>query len=85
MLLSQGVRRLGSAALDLCYVAAGRLDGFWEVRLKPWDVAAGGLIAQEAGGAVTDIHGGPDFLGPTSSILACSPGIQAHMLAVING
>jgi len=55
------------------------------VRLKPWDVAAGGLIAQEAGGAVTDIHGGPDYLGPTSSILACSPGIQAHMLAVING
>ena len=84
MLLSQGVRRLGSAALDLCYVAAGRLDGFWEVRLKPWDVAAGGLIAEEAGASVTDIRGGPDYLGPPSSILACAPGIQAKMLAVLN-
>jgi myo-inositol-1(or 4)-monophosphatase len=84
MLLSQGVRRLGSAALDLCYVAAGRLDGFWEVRLKPWDVAAGGLIVEEAGGAVTDIQGDPDYLGPPSSILACAPGIQARMLAVLN-
>jgi myo-inositol-1(or 4)-monophosphatase len=85
MLLSQGVRRLGSAALDLCYVAAGRLDGFWEVRLKPWDVAAGGLIAQEAGAMVSDIHGGPDFLRPPCSILACAPGIQAPMLAVLIG
>ena len=84
MLLSQGVRRLGSAALDLCYVAAGRLDGFWEVRLKPWDVAAGGLIVEQAGGAVTDIHGGPDYLGPPCSILACAPGIRDYMLAVIN-
>lgn len=85
MLLSQGVRRLGSAALDLCYVAAGRLDGFWEVRLKPWDVAAGGLIAQEAAAAVSDIRGGPDYLSAPSSILACAPGIQAAMLAVLNG
>ncbi|HEX7973367.1 MAG TPA: inositol monophosphatase family protein, partial [Anaerolineales bacterium] len=53
-LLSQGVRRLGSAALDLCYVAAGRIDGFWEVSIKAWDVAAGGLIAREAGAIVTD-------------------------------
>ena len=48
---SQGVRRLGSAALDLCYVACGRFDGFWELRLKAWDVAAGALIAREAGAA----------------------------------
>jgi myo-inositol-1(or 4)-monophosphatase len=85
MLLSQGVRRLGSAALDLCYVAAGRLDGFWEVRLKPWDVAAGGLIAEEAGAMVSDTHGGPDYLSAPCSILACAPGIHAQMLAVLNG
>lgn len=85
MLLSQGVRRLGSAALDLCYVAAGRLDGFWEVRLKPWDVAAGGLIAEEAGAVVSDTHGGPDYLSAPSSILACAPGIYAQMLSVLNG
>jgi myo-inositol-1(or 4)-monophosphatase len=84
MLVSQGVRRLGSAALDLCYVASGRLDGFWEVRLKPWDVAAGGLIAQEAGAAVSDTQGRPDYLSPPCSILACAPGIQAQMLAVLN-
>lgn len=85
MLLSQGVRRLGSAALDLCYVAAGRLDGFWEVRLKPWDVAAGGLIAEEAGAMVSNTHGGPDYLSAPCSILACAPGIHAQMLAVLNG
>lgn len=51
---SQGVRRLGSAALDLCYLACGRFDGFWEQNLKPWDTAAGLLIAQEAGARVTD-------------------------------
>ena len=53
--LTQGVRRLGSAALDLCYVAAGRFDGFWELSLKPWDVAAGGLICEEAGARVTNV------------------------------
>ncbi len=58
-LRSQAVRRLGSAVLDLCYVAAGRFDGFWELTLGPWDMAAGGLIVQEAGGQVTDVRGGP--------------------------
>ena len=57
--VSRAVRRLGSAALDLCYVAAGRLDGFWEQSLHPWDIAAGALIVQEAGGRVTDLRGGP--------------------------
>ena len=57
--VSRAVRRLGSAAIDLCYVAAGRLDGFWEQSLHPWDVAAGALIIQEAGGRVTDLAGGP--------------------------
>jgi myo-inositol-1(or 4)-monophosphatase len=54
-----GVRRDGSAALDLCFVAAGRLDGFWERKLAPWDVAAGSLIVEEAGGQVTNLEGGP--------------------------
>ena len=56
---AQAVRRLGSAALDLCYVAAGRFDGFWEQNLKPWDMAAGALIVEEAGGIVTGIDGAP--------------------------
>jgi myo-inositol-1(or 4)-monophosphatase len=54
----QGLRRTGSAALDLCYVASGRFDGFWEVRLNPWDMAAGIVILTEAGGTVTDFAGG---------------------------
>ncbi len=63
--LSKGllVRRPGAAALDLVYVAAGRLDGFWEVKLNPWDVAAGWLIVEEAGGRVTDLEGKPYRLG----------------------
>jgi myo-inositol-1(or 4)-monophosphatase len=58
-LRTHGVRRAGSAALDLCSVAAGRLDGFWEFNLNPWDTAAGVLIVEEAGGKVTDFAGGP--------------------------
>jgi myo-inositol-1(or 4)-monophosphatase len=56
---AQAVRRLGSAALDLCYVAAGRMDGFWEQHLKPWDVAAGALMLTEAGGTITALDGAP--------------------------
>lgn len=56
---SQGIRRAGSAALDLCHIAAGRADAYWEHSLGPWDVAAGALIVQEAGGVVTDMTGGP--------------------------
>ena len=62
---SHGVRRTGSAALDLAYVAAGRLDFFWEFGLKPWDMSAGALLVQEAGGRVTEMTGGP--LGVTTS------------------
>lgn len=58
-LRTHGVRRAGSAALDLCYVASGRLEGFWEFNLNPWDTAAGVLIVEEAGGKVTDYQGGP--------------------------
>jgi myo-inositol-1(or 4)-monophosphatase len=56
-----GIRRAGSAALDLAYVAAGRLDGFWEIGLKPWDMAAGILLIQEAGGIIGDFRGGPGY------------------------
>jgi myo-inositol-1(or 4)-monophosphatase len=79
-LLTQGVRRLGSAALDLSYVAAGRVDGFWEIRLSPWDVAAGGLIVEEAGGTVTNLQGSPNYLSRPQSILAANPSIQPKML-----
>jgi len=56
-LKAQGIRRTGSAALDLCYVAAGRFDGFWEVKLNPWDMAAGSIVLREAGGQITDFGG----------------------------
>jgi myo-inositol-1(or 4)-monophosphatase len=78
--LSQGVRRLGSAALDLAYVAAGRFDGFWELALNPWDVAAGGLICEEAGARVTNVYGEADYISPPQSILATTPGIHVRML-----
>jgi myo-inositol-1(or 4)-monophosphatase len=84
MRLSQGVRRLGSAALDLCYIASGRFDGYWELSLNPWDLAAGGLIASEAGALVTDLTGGPDYLAPPCGILAAPPALHAKMLAVLS-
>jgi myo-inositol-1(or 4)-monophosphatase len=82
-LLSQGVRRLGSAALDLSYVAAGRFDGYWELHIQPWDVAAGALIAREAGAKVTNTHGEADFLVPPCTILAANPEIHSLMLDVL--
>jgi myo-inositol-1(or 4)-monophosphatase len=78
--LTQGVRRLGSAALDLCYVAAGRFDGFWELALKPWDVAAAGLICEEAGARVTNIAGETDYISPPQSVVSANPNIHAYML-----
>ncbi len=78
--LTQGVRRLGSAALDLCYVAAGRFDGFWEMSLKPWDVAAGGLICREAGATITNVKGEADFISPPESVVASAPGIHELIL-----
>lgn len=66
-----GIRRFGSAALDLAFVAAGRFDGFWESHLKPWDIAAGILLVREAGGFVTEINGGPNML-ESGSILAAN-------------
>ena len=73
-----GVRRPGAAALDLCYVAAGRLDGFWEMGLKPWDMAAGSLIIREAGGRVSDFHGGDGYL-ESGNIIAGNPKIYAAL------
>ena len=77
---ARGIRRDGSAALDLCYVAAGRLDGYWEFKLHPWDVAAGVLIVEEAGGRVSDCTGGP---APHSGreILASNGSIHEAMLS----
>ena len=79
---ARAVRRLGSAALDLCYVAAGRFDGFWEKTLKPWDVAAGALIAAEAGGRVTGMDGS-QFDPAAAHLLASNGRIHDAMLAVI--
>lgn len=79
-LRSQGVRRLGSAAMDLAYVAAGRFEGYWELRLSPWDVAAGGLIAQEAGAIVTNFTGELIYWLPPCSIVAANPAIHAVLL-----
>jgi myo-inositol-1(or 4)-monophosphatase len=79
---ARAVRRLGSAALDLCYVAAGRFDGFWEHKLQPWDVAAGALIVSEAGGRVTTIDGGT-FSSRSGSVLATNGHVHAEMLETI--
>lgn len=81
----QAVRRLGSAALDLAYVAAGRLDGFWELRLNAWDVAAGALLVREAGGVVTDLLGNPDVLATPTSVVASNGRIHEAMLEVLRG
>ena len=73
-----GVRRPGAAALDLAYVAAGRLDGFWETGLERWDIAAGSLLIREAGGIVSGLDGSEDFLD-TGHILAATPKIYAAL------
>ena len=79
---ARAVRRLGSAALDLCYVAAGRVDGFWETDLKPWDIAAGALIVAEAGGRITNTDGAP-FTSRGGHLLATNARLHDAMLAVI--
>ncbi len=79
---SRAVRRLGSAAIDLCYVACGRFDGFWEERLHPWDIAAGALIITEAGGMVTGLGGEP-FVSRHGSIVASNGRIHDAMLETI--
>jgi len=76
-----GIRRLGSAALDLAYVAAGRYEGYWEANLNQWDIAAGALLVQEAGGVVSDLSGGADMLS-NGNILAACPGSFESMLQI---
>ena len=80
--ISRAVRRLGSAAIDLCYVAAGRLDGFWEQRLNPWDISAGALIVDEAGGLTTTVSGEP-FNSRLGNIIASNGRIHDPMVSAI--
>ena len=77
-----GIRRPGAASLDLAYVAAGRFDGFWEMGLSPWDMAAGALLIQEAGGLVSDLSGEANYLA-TGNLVAGSPKIFGQLLPII--
>ncbi len=79
---THGLRRLGSAAVDLCYVAAGRTEGFFEYNLNSYDVAAGAIIVSEAGGTVTDFAGGSDFVFGRK-IVASNGKIHSEFLAVL--
>ena len=81
---SRAVRRLGSAALDVCYVAAGRMDGFWEQGLGPWDIAAAALLVEEAGGRISDLDGRP-FQARTGRLLATNGRLHEQMLTTIAG
>ncbi|MEW6555898.1 MAG: inositol monophosphatase family protein [Elusimicrobiota bacterium] len=83
-LQAEGIRRLGSAALDLCYVACGRFDGFWEEGLHSWDVAAGALIVKEAGGKVTDFAGGNNYLFD-KTLVASNSKIHSKMIEITGG
>jgi myo-inositol-1(or 4)-monophosphatase len=79
---ARAVRRLGSAALDLCYVAAGRLDGFWEGKLRPWDMAGGALLVEEAGGLVCGMDGSP-FAARAGHVAAANPALMPALLDVV--
>lgn len=78
-----GVRRTGSAALDLAYVASARLDGFWEYNLRPWDIAAGTLLIREAGGLVSDAYGGDDYM-KTGDVVAGTPKVFKSLIQTIS-
>ncbi len=79
---TSGVRRMGSAALDLAYVAAGRFDGFWELGLEPWDIAAGLLLVREAGGYVSDLSGGHEMMA-SGNVLAANDHLHLPLAALI--
>jgi len=79
---ARGIRRAGSAALDLCYLACGRFDGFWELKLHPWDTAAGKIIIEEAGGVVTDFDG-KKYSIYGKYILAGNPKIHRRMKKIL--
>jgi myo-inositol-1(or 4)-monophosphatase len=80
--VSAGLRRMGAASLDLAYVAAGRLDGYWEYTLKPWDVAAGIIIVKEAGGVITTLDGAPKE-ADDGTVLAGNPFVQEQLLKIL--
>jgi myo-inositol-1(or 4)-monophosphatase len=82
IVLGRSVRRMGSAAMDLCYVAAGRLSAYWEQDLKPWDTAAGALLVEEAGGRVTDFEGNP-FHPFLKTVLATNTLVHEDMVAAL--
>ncbi|MBE9537000.1 MAG: inositol monophosphatase [Proteobacteria bacterium] len=84
ILKAQGIRRMGSAALDLCYTAAGRFDGYWEMKLSPWDSAAGSVILEEAGGRISDFSGGPYSIYG-KELLVSNRLIHDEMITVLNG
>ena len=83
-LASMGLRRGGSAALDLAYVACGRFDGFWEIDLSPWDIAAGGLLVEEAGGKISDFWGKADHL-KHGDTLASNGRIHQELASITSG
>ena len=80
----QTVRRLGSAVLDQAYVAAGRIDGYWEVGVSAWDIAAGSLLIEEAGGLVTTLKGDPNYFKPPFDMLAANPMLHPKLLKILN-
>jgi myo-inositol-1(or 4)-monophosphatase len=82
MLESAGIRRLGAASIDLAWVAAGRVDGFWEQDLDPWDVAAGLLMVRESGGFATDFAGGPDIYSSRTIVAGAEP-IHRALLTIL--
>lgn len=82
LMKAQGIRRLGSAAVDLCYVACGRFEGFWEVSLSPWDMAAGVLLVEEAGGRFSDFHGKPSSIH-TKQVLATNGLVHDKVVEIL--
>ena len=80
---SMGIRRMGAAALDLAYVAAGRLDAFWEIGLKPWDMAAGALLVREAGGLIADFQGGDQYMD-SGNIVCGAPKLFKQVLQAVS-
>ena len=83
MLRAQGTRRMGSSALNLCYVAAGRFDGYWSKSTKIWDIAAGALLVSEAGGLITDFHGGPLMIDKPQFVAAATPQLHKELCEVL--
>ena len=79
----RGIRRAGSAALDLAYVAAGRTDGFWQMGLRQWDIAAGIVLVREAGGFISDLQGGESF-STTGDIIAANPKSWRALVQTLN-